>query len=337
MLPPLPLMWQRTSSSWRSPMRSGGSSAARGSRAGSSSAGSTTARCELVVMEACGSAHHWARTLNGPRHRGAAAAGALRARLCEAQQDRRRRCPRAARSGARERHQAGAGQVGRAAGAAGPAPHALGVDGAHAPRASTRCAASAASSASIVPEGAATGIAQIARYLADRALGACPTLLRGTMRLLLEEIRLLEARIGQLERELAADRQASAACQALLSVPGIGLLTSTAMVAAVGDPRSFDSGAPLRKLPRPHAAGTFLRRQARPRAHLQARRPLLAHAAHPRRALGAARRHRRASARAARSIGCRSWALEVQARTNHNKADLRACQQARAHRLGGVD
>ena len=61
------------------------------------------------------------------------------------------------------------------------------------------------------------------------------------MRLMLEEIRLLEARIGQLECELAVVAQASPACQALISVPGIGLLTSTAMVAAVGDPRSFDS------------------------------------------------------------------------------------------------
>ena len=46
------------------------------SRAASSSAGSPIARCGLVVMEACGSAHHWARWLQRSRHRGAAAAGA---------------------------------------------------------------------------------------------------------------------------------------------------------------------------------------------------------------------------------------------------------------------
>jgi hypothetical protein len=40
------------------------------------------------------------------------------------------------------------------------------------------------------------------------------------MRLMLEEIRLMEARIGQLERELARESQY---CQALLSVPGIAL------------------------------------------------------------------------------------------------------------------
>src|SRR5687767_1829322 len=92
----------------------------------------------------------------------------------------------------------------------------------------------------VVPEGAGTGIAQIARYLADEHSGL-PALIRGTMRLMLEEIRLLEARVQQLETELAQLAAASPACQALLSVPGIGLITSTAMVACVGDPRSFDS------------------------------------------------------------------------------------------------
>ena len=81
----------------------------------------------------------------------------------------------------------------------------------------------------VVPEGAATGIAQIARYLADEH-SALPVLLRGTMRLMLEEIRLMEARVQHLERELAEYAAGSAACQALLSVPGIGLIMSTAIV-----------------------------------------------------------------------------------------------------------
>ncbi len=54
------------------------------------------------------------------------------------------------------------------------------------------------------------------------------------MMLLVEEIRLLEARIAQLERELAALARRSPACTTLLSIPGVGLLTATAMVAATG-------------------------------------------------------------------------------------------------------
>ena len=59
-------------------------------------------------------------------------------------------------------------------------------------------------------------------------------MLRDTLKLLVEEIRLLEARIAQLERELTVIAKASAPCETLLSIPGIGLLTATAMVAATG-------------------------------------------------------------------------------------------------------
>ena len=75
--------------------------------------------------------------------------------------------------------------------------------------------------------------------LADPAT-AVPNLIRGTAKLLLEEIRLLEARIAQLERELAALARLSPACTTLLSIPGIGLLTATALVAATsGDVSHF--------------------------------------------------------------------------------------------------
>lgn len=72
---------------------------------------------------------------------------------------------------------------------------------------------------------------QISRALADPHSGV-PMPIRGTMTLLAEEIRLLEARIAELEKELATLARQSPACTALPSIPGIGLLTATAMVAA---------------------------------------------------------------------------------------------------------
>ena len=54
----------------------------------------------------------------------------------------------------------------------------------------------------VISLGSRLGLEQMARQLADPASGL-PELLRPTMRLLLDEIRLLEARISQLERELA--------------------------------------------------------------------------------------------------------------------------------------
>jgi transposase len=81
------------------------------------------------------------------------------------------------------------------------------------------------------------------------------------MTLLVEEIRLLEARIAQLEKELAALAKQWAACTTLLSIPGIGLLTATAMVAATSgnvqhfkDARHFASWFGL--TPKEHSSGS---------------------------------------------------------------------------------
>ena len=170
----------------------------------------------------------------------------------------------------------------------------------------------------MVPEGADTGIAQIARYLADEQSGI-PTILRGSMRLLLEEIRLMEARIGQLEVQLAEVAKVNPACQVLLSVPGIGLITSTAMVAAVGNPASFDSGRRyasfLGLTPREYSSGNsrYLGRISKRGDRYI--RTLLTHGA--RSILHSAQMARRAG----RDIDrLKTWALAVQARTNHNKA-----------------
>jgi transposase len=169
-----------------------------------------------------------------------------------------------------------------------------------------------------VSVGAARGLAQIARLLADEH-SDIPAMLRNPMRLALEEIRLMEARIDALERELATLARQSEACQSLTSVPGIGLLTSTAMVAAVGDPRSFDSGRRYASFfgltPREHSSGDsrYLGRISK-RGNRYVR-TLLTHGA--RSVLRSASVARRAGRNVDR---LRGWALQVQARTNHNKA-----------------
>jgi transposase len=85
----------------------------------------------------------------------------------------------------------------------------------------------------VIPQGAGTGVAAISRVVADES-SPLPILIRGSMRLLIEEIQLLEDRTAQLEKELSTLAKQSPACVALLSIPGIGLLTATAMVAATG-------------------------------------------------------------------------------------------------------
>ena len=67
-----------------------------------------------------------------------------------------------------------------------------------------------------ISQGARLGVEQIGRVLADPH-SAVPTLIRGTMVLLVEETRLLEARISQLERELTVLARHSPACTTLLA------------------------------------------------------------------------------------------------------------------------
>ena len=52
----------------------------------------------------------------------------------------------------------------------------------------------------------------------------------------------LQAEIDQLERRIAAWQKQDAACRAISEVPGIGRLTATALVATMGDASTFKSG-----------------------------------------------------------------------------------------------
>ena len=170
-----------------------------------------------------------------------------------------------------------------------------------------------------IAQGARLGVERIERVLADPHTSV-PELIRGTMKLLVEEIRLLEARTAQLERELTLIARRSPACTTLLTIPGVGLLTATAMVAATSgsvqhfrDARHFASWFGL--TPREHSSGntrTLGRISKRGDRYL---RMLLTHGA--RSVLHAAQRARTSG----KEIdGLRRWALEVQGRTHHNKA-----------------
>ena len=171
----------------------------------------------------------------------------------------------------------------------------------------------------VVPQGARTGVEAISRALADPRV-EIPGLIRASMALLIEEIRLLEQRIAQLERELTEVARHSPACVTLLSVPGVGLLTATAMVAATGgnvahfkDARHFASWFGL--TPREFSSGN---RQVLGRISKKGDRylrMLLTHGARAvLRAASVARQFQRPL------DGLRAWALAVQGRTNHNKA-----------------
>ena len=170
-----------------------------------------------------------------------------------------------------------------------------------------------------IPQGARTGLEVLGRVLADPNT-AVPGLIRDSAKLLLEEVRLLEARIAQVERELANAARHSPACTLLLSVPGIGLLSATAMVAATSgdvthfqDARHFASWFGL--TPREFSSGGTRHLGRISKKGDRYLRMLLTHGARSvlRAATVAVEKGKVFS-------GVRQWALQVQARSNHNKA-----------------
>lgn len=272
----------------------------------------------LVIMEACGSAHHWARWLNSL---------GIEVRLLPAQYIR-------AYVKRNKTDAADAAALLEAARASDIRPVRVksveqqALQGMHRIRSlwmGTRTSRINAlrgfcrEFGIAIPVGARTGVEVISRVLADPNT-AVPDLIRGTARLLIEEIRLLEARIAQLERELAALAKLSPACTTLLSIPGIGLLTATALVAATSgdvshfkDARHFSSWFGL--TPKEYSSGStrYLGRiSKRGDRYL---RMLLTHGA--RSVLRAAKV---AEGVGKEVTGVRRWALDVQGRTNHNKA-----------------
>ena len=170
-----------------------------------------------------------------------------------------------------------------------------------------------------IAQGSRVGVEQISRVLADPG-SVVPELIRNTLKFLVEEIRLLEARVSQVERELTALARQSAASKTLLTVPGVGLLTATAMVAATSgnvshfrDARHFASWFGL--TPKEHSSGGTRHLGRISKRGDRYLRMLLTHGA--RSVLRAAK----VAKTAGRSIdGLRQWALGVQERSNHNKA-----------------
>ncbi len=59
------------------------------------------------------------------------------------------------------------------------------------------------------------------------------------------ELRRLDERVKRFDARIEAVAQADPACRRLQAIPGIGPLTTTALVAAVGDPSAFRNGREL--------------------------------------------------------------------------------------------
>ncbi len=165
-----------------------------------------------------------------------------------------------------------------------------------------------------IPVGATKVVPAVVEAVANEKV---PPMLRAVLLEAVDEVRQLEKRISAAEDDLVREAKTQPAVGALMTVPGIGILTATALFCAMGEPTRFASGRRfasfLGLVPREHSSGD--------RRHLGAItkrgdpyiRMLLTHGA--RSALLAAKRKKS-------NDRLRTWALSVEQRRGHNRATM---------------
>ena len=94
----------------------------------------------------------------------------------------------------------------------------------------------------VVPQGWRALLGQAGPLLADDTHGAVPELLRHELLTQLEGLRALTSRVAELDHQIGRWQRREVECERIAKVPGVGRLTATAVVATVGDAKSFRSG-----------------------------------------------------------------------------------------------
>ncbi|MEW6125403.1 MAG: IS110 family transposase [Pseudomonadota bacterium] len=181
----------------------------------------------------------------------------------------------------------------------------------------------------LLPAGARAAL-QAVPVIVDAAETSLPRHLRHVLMSVYEEVRAVEARLAELEGALRERADADPVITRLRTMPGIGLLTATALVGSVGHLHAFRRARQfaswLGLTPREHSSGQ--------RRHLgginkQGDRYLRCLLTHGARSVlvGAARQ--RATAQSLSRL--HQWAVAVRDRRGHNKATI-----AVANKLGRV-
>jgi len=150
-------------------------------------------------------------------------------------------------------------------------------------------------------------------FILDQIEETLPASFGHLLRRLGKNLEELDQQVGELEAEIKQWHRQSEACRKIADIPGVGPITATAIVASVGDAREFQNGRQLAAwlglVPRQHSSGgkqTLLGISKRGDAYL---RTLLIHGA--RAVIQAAAR---------KVIAAQSWLGKLIARRNKNVA-----------------
>jgi transposase len=97
----------------------------------------------------------------------------------------------------------------------------------------------------IVAAKGACNAGRLIEVIKDRNDERIPDLAREALLLLVGQLRAAQARIAELEKKLKGWHRASEASRRLEAIPGVGMITATALVATIGDASQFRSARQL--------------------------------------------------------------------------------------------
>lgn len=286
-----------------------------------------------VVMEACGSAHYWARRFQAQGHT---------VRLLPARDVkpyvRRNKTDRADAAGLVE-----AARCAQIDEVPVKSPRQQGLQALHRVREQLKAQRTATINlvrgllrefGVAIPIGAAKVVPAVRDALEDGE-NEVPMPLRATLAELLVRMAGLQADMTAIERRLEVEAQADVAVQRYQTVPGIGLLTATALRAGAGELSRFRSGRHLASwiglVPREHSSGQHRRLGKITKRGDGYLRTLLIHGG---RAILRSAAMRRRAGRELEPL--QAWALDVQQRQGHNKAAVAVANKL-ARRLWAID
>jgi transposase len=110
----------------------------------------------------------------------------------------------------------------------------------------------------VVAQGASR-VEELIAVIEDHEDDCLPGLARKALGSLVEQLRMVRAQIAILEKKLKVWHLASEASRRLETIPGVGVITATALVATIGNASQFHSGRQLAAwlglVPRQHSSG----------------------------------------------------------------------------------
>jgi transposase len=110
----------------------------------------------------------------------------------------------------------------------------------------------------VVAQGASK-VAELIAIIEDQEDDRIPALAREALGSLVGQLRMVQAQLLGLEKRLKTWHRANEASRRLETIPGVGVITATALVATIGDASQFHSGRQLAAwlglVPRQHSSG----------------------------------------------------------------------------------